>query len=104
MSPGGASAPRTSPISPTAATADPNAQLTGKPTSDATATAGNTTVQQSDGTTVKTIVARPTGIAGVFVASDAAAPNSGTIFAKGKNLHLDDGTMFTLGVAPAAAQ
>jgi len=53
---------------------------------------------------VKTLTARPTAIAGVYVASDPTAPNSGTLYSKGKNLHLDYGTIFSLGIAAPAAK
>ena len=70
----------------------------------ATPGTGTSTTTQADGTVVKTVTARPTAITGVYVASDPAAPDSGTLYAKGKNLHLDYGTIFALGVAPPAAK
>jgi hypothetical protein len=46
----------------------------------------------------ETIVGKASVIKGIFLAGDAPEVSSGTIFAKGKNLHLDGGTVFTLGL------
>jgi hypothetical protein len=50
----------------------------------------------------ETLLGKATGIKGVFVAGDAPGVSSGTIFAKGKNLYLDSGTVFTLALTSAA--
>lgn len=105
---GGGAARQTTTPTPTPT---PNADATVAPSTSAPATpasadggTGMATTTQADGTVVKTLTARPTGIDGVFVASDPSAPNSGTLFAKGKNLHLGDGTLFTVGVSAPTAK
>jgi hypothetical protein len=76
------------------------AQPVGKQPASASAAAG-----MNDGTGVplelsdsETIIGKTTGFKGIFLACDAPEVSSGTIFAKGKNLHLDGGTVFTLAV------
>ena len=100
---GGASAARqanTNPNSPqtTSATTAASIEI------PATPGTGTSTTTQADGTVVKTLTARPTAITGVYVASDPAAPDSGTLYSKGKNLHLDYGTIFALGIAAPTAK
>ena len=74
--------------------------------SDATSRVGSS-VRQVPGAS-GSVVARATGVQGVSLANEATGSASGsvsgTLFAAKKNVHLDDGTQITLGVADVASR